>query len=186
LGRNVGPAGSDGRTDDLLLERVQQVHSRIGEKPSLVGWSLGGVYARILAHRAPDSIRSIITLGSPVRFPFQSTTDKLYQRINGQLEHPEYLNHVAAAPPIPATAIYTRLDGIVPWRACLAEEAALAENIRVYGSHCGLGHHPLVLWIIAERLAQPAGAWQRFSWIRAAGALAQLGLNPLAGTTTKY
>lgn len=168
LGRNTGPVG---QMENYLLERVLQVYDRTGDKPSLVGWSLGGVYARILAHREPNSIRSIITLGSPVRFPHQSTADKLYQRVSGQLEHPEYLNRIAAPPAIPTTAIYTRLDGIVNWRACLAEEGPLAENIRVYGSHCGLGHHPLVLWLIAERLAQPAGTWQRFSWQRAVSAL---------------
>jgi pimeloyl-ACP methyl ester carboxylesterase len=164
LGRNIGPVG---QVEDQLSRRVAQVCDRTGKKPTLIGWSLGGVYARILAHREPDSIRSIITLGSPVRFPHQSTADKLYQRISGQLEHPEHLNHIAAAPPIPASAIYTRLDGIVNWRACLAEQGALAENIRVYGSHCGLGHHPLVLWLIAERLAQPSDQWERFSWRRA-------------------
>ncbi|GAB3287335.1 alpha/beta hydrolase [Parahaliea aestuarii] len=161
LGRNTGPVGP---TEAALLERVQMIHERMGQKPSLVGWSLGGVYARILAQTHPQHLRSVITLGSPLRYPHQSSADSLYRQASGQFEHPEHLMEIDAAPGIPATSIHSRLDGIVNWRACLSEESATSENIRVYGSHCGLGYQPLVHCIIADRLAQPEGAWERFTW----------------------
>lgn len=167
LGRNVGPLG---HVEEDVLLRIETIRSRTGRKPTLLGWSLGGVYARVIAHTVPDSVRSIITLGSPVQFPHRSTADRLYKQISGQLDHPEYLRFIARAPKVPATAIYSRLDGIVNWQACVAEESDHSENIRLYGSHCGLGYNPAVFLIIADRLAQPEGSWQPFSFRRALGA----------------
>ncbi len=161
LGRNVGPIGP---TEQALLGRLKYIHRRWGRKPSMIGWSLGGVYTRILAHSHPEHLRSIITLGSPLRHPHRSAADGMYQRFSGQVEHPEHLNGIAKPPPVPATSIYSRLDGIVNWKACLGEESETSENVRVYGSHCGLGFNPKVHWIIADRLAQPEDDWQRFSW----------------------
>ena len=63
---------------------------------------------------------------------------------------------------VPATAIYSRSDGIVAWQGCLEQAGPLAENIEVEGSHCGLGHNPVVLHAIADRLAQPEGGWKPF------------------------
>jgi len=65
-------------------------------------------------------------------------------------------------PPVPATAIFSRSDGIVAWQGCLEREGPQTENIEVEGSHCGLGHNPVALYAIADRLTQPEGRWQRF------------------------
>jgi hypothetical protein len=70
---------------------------------------------------------------------------------------------IRAAPPVPLTAIYSRTDGVVAWRACLERDGPTSENIEVRGSHCGLGHNPAVLWAVADRLAQPEGGWSRFA-----------------------
>ena len=64
---------------------------------------------------------------------------------------------------VPTTAIYTKGDGIVPWRSCVDQPRARAENVRVIGSHCGLGHNPRALSVIADRLAQPMNEWVSFS-----------------------
>src|SRR6478735_2461623 len=64
--------------------------------------------------------------------------------------------------PVPATSIYTPLDGIVAWRTCLDEPSAQAENIAVLASHLGIANHPAAIWAIADRLAQPADQWQPF------------------------
>ncbi len=161
LGVNRGPVGA---IEDALLDKVALLNDRTGRKVSLVGWSLGGVYARMIAHTAPELLRTVITLGSPVRFPHQSRADKLYSWITDHRELPESLRDTPKPASIPITAIHSRLDGIVNWRACLADESCLSENIAVMGSHTGLGHHPLVAWIIADRLSQPEGNWQRFQW----------------------
>lgn len=161
LGVNRGPVGS---MEDALLEQIIALHERTGRTVSLIGWSLGGVYARVLAHKAPELLRTVITLGSPIRFPHQSAADSLYQWMTGESEPPEALRHVSQPASIPTTAIHSRMDGVVNWRACLADESDISENIAVTGSHCGLGHHPLVSTIIAERLAQDPAGWRPFRW----------------------
>jgi hypothetical protein len=67
-----------------------------------------------------------------------------------------------APPPVPSTAIYSRTDGVVAWQGCREEAGAMSENIEVEGSHCGLGHNPVVLNAIADRLALPEGEWRPF------------------------
>ena len=62
MGRNLGGLQ---RMRDALRIRLAEIHAASGRKVSLVGWSLGGVYARDLALQAPDMVRSVITLGSP-------------------------------------------------------------------------------------------------------------------------
>ena len=159
LGRNIGPVG---QMEPAVLERIRYITLRNGRKPTLVGWSLGGVYARVIAHLAPETVRAIITLGSPVRFPHRSTADTLYHRMRGDFQDPEYLQQLADPPPVPATAIHSRLDGIVNWQACMAQDSATSENIRVYGSHLGMGYNPTIYFLLADRLSQAEGDWQRF------------------------
>ena len=72
------------------------------------------------------------------------------------------LEHGDGPLPVPTTSIYSPLDGILAWRTCLNEPAPQAENIAVSASHLGFGHHPAVIWAIADRLAQPAGHWAPF------------------------
>ncbi|MDB9880424.1 esterase, partial [Pseudomonadales bacterium] len=66
-------------------------------------------------------------------------------------------------PPIPLTAIYSKGDGIVNWRACReAVEDHQTQNIEVWGSHCGMGFNPSIYRIIADRLAQSTTQWQKY------------------------
>jgi hypothetical protein len=67
--------------------------------------------------------------------------------------------HERTALRVPATSIYSRLDGVVPWQACLDVHRPEAENLRVDSSHCGMAFHPTVLRIILDRLAQPETVW---------------------------
>lgn len=135
LGRNRGLSR---QLEEGVLARLDELHGRDGRKVSLVGWSLGGVYARRLARRRPDAVRQVITLGSPFR-----------------ADDPTPLS-------VPSTSIYSRSDGIVHWTTCLSCEGARRENIAVRGSHSGLGHNPAVILAVSDRLAQPEGAWRPF------------------------
>jgi len=75
---------------------------------------------------------------------------------------PDMVLRVRRSLPVPATAIYSRTDGIVAWETCVEEEASdINENVEVFGSHSGLGFNVQVLGVIAERLAQPSGAWRK-------------------------
>ena len=76
------------------------------------------------------------------------------------------------APPLPMSCLYSVTDGVVPpQEATIDGDPALHENIRVPGSHTGLGFNAIVLWIVAERLAQPEGQWKPFVPAGVAGSL---------------
>jgi pimeloyl-ACP methyl ester carboxylesterase len=156
LGRNTGASP---RVRDGMVRRLEQLHDRSGRKVSLVGWSLGGVYARELARGAPHRVRRVITLGSPINGdPRGSSADALYRRVNRLEGAPvdwEGIRRRRQPPPVPCTAVYSRSDGIVAWRCAQELPAPNTENVEVRGSHCGLGANPGVLRVIATRLARP-------------------------------
>ena len=161
LGANRGPRPG---VEEKMQERLAELSQRHQRKVSLIGWSLGGIYARELARRAPAHVRSVITMGSPFAGrPRANNAWKLYERVSERKadDWPD-LEGMRRAPPVPTTAIFSRSDGIVAWQGCLEREGPAAENIEVEGSHCGLGHNPTVLYAVADRLAQPEGQWQRF------------------------
>jgi len=163
LGRNVGLRGTVERD---MLARIDELFERYGRrKVSLVGWSLGGLYARQLAKSAPDKVRGMISLGSPFAGSPKSTNAwRAYEMASGSKveEHDPFSGTLAGTPPVPTTSIFSRSDGICAWQACLNEDGPESENIEVYGSHCGLGHHPAAVYAIADRLAQPEGQWKKF------------------------
>ncbi len=166
LGRNLGPraTGVDG---ERLFARVREIYEATGQKVSLVGWSLGGALARHLSVHTPDIVRQVITLGSPLRGNGRATSVwRVYEAATGEKISNErvrrQMGEIAGAPEVPTTAIYSKADGIVPWQNCQVAESAHSENVEVYGSHCGLGVNGTVLYVIAERLAQPEGEWSRF------------------------
>jgi hypothetical protein len=163
LGRNYGPLPGIERG---MMERVEQLYEQHGRKVSLVGWSLGGIYARQLAKMMPDKVRQVITLGSPFAGDPRATNAwRLYEFTSGHKVDDRELHMggaISEPPPVPTTAIYSRTDGICHWQNCLEQEGPMAENIEVEGSHCGLGHHPAAVFAIADRLAQPEGKWKPF------------------------
>ena len=165
LGRNLGrPA-----LLDRLQERLDQLHRQHGRGVSLVGWSLGGIYAREAAKRMPQQVRCVVTLGSPFRGPGRaSNVQRVYEFLSGEKSRDGDSLGLERTPPVPTTAIFTRGDGIVPWQRCIeAPGRERVESIEVRGSHCGLGHNPSVLYAVSDRLAQLEGAWTPFQPHRA-------------------
>ena len=158
LGRNYGPSGA---LRTALAERFTALRRRHGRPLSLIGWSLGGIYARELARQFPRDVRQVITLASPFRDPSATSIARFFPaRRNGA---PAGSHEPLGTPlPVPSTSLYSRSDGIVAWRSCLEDGGPLRESIEVQSSHCGMGHHPAVLLVIADRLAQPEGAWRPF------------------------
>ena len=166
LGRNLGPRAI-GQHGEKLIERILAVHEATGQKVSLVGWSLGGVMARLAAKRIPHAVRQVITLGSPFSgSPKASNVWRAYEVLTGQKIDADHtkaqLNEVSAPPPVPSTAIYSRADGVVAWQNCCEEIGPMSDNIEVHGSHCGLGYNASVLYAVADRLAQPEDDWHPF------------------------
>jgi pimeloyl-ACP methyl ester carboxylesterase len=160
-GANLGPRPG---VIDGCLQRLQRLQRSSGRKVSLVGQSLGGVYARLLAAMAPEAVRLVITLGSPVAGPATAShARRVYQAVSGRHAHdPQRRERLQQPPLVPTTAIYSRSDGVVAWQSSVLHEHPLAENIEVRASHVGMGMHPAVLHAIAERLGQPEGQWKPF------------------------
>ena len=164
LGRNVGP------TDTVLAglpRALATLAERTGRPVSVVGWSLGGIYARELARQRPDQVRQVITLGSPFALtdPRQSHAEGIYLRhdyLHADGERLPTREQVARPITVPSTAVYSRLDGIVAWQCCMSATAPRTENVEVRSSHLGYGHNVQTLSVIADRLAQPEGGWRPY------------------------
>lgn len=163
LGRNYGIRAD---LEARMAHRLDEVWQRHGRPVSLVGWSLGGVYARVLANRFAERVRCVITLGAPFAADTKANNSwRLYEWITGQRIDeipPARLAEFRDTPPVPTTSIFSRTDGVAAWRTSLQLEGPLAESIQVPGSHLGLGFNPLALYAIADRLVQPEGQWRPF------------------------
>jgi pimeloyl-ACP methyl ester carboxylesterase len=138
LGRNRGPSAEVDAQLPVLVDRLVTEH---GAPVSIVGWSLGGIFARRLALRVPHQVRQVISLGSPFALAGRPLTRPL---------------------PVPSTSVYSRWDGVVDWRKCRQRPGPRSENVAVRSSHLGMGHDPAVLWVVADRLGQPQHHWQPF------------------------
>ncbi len=145
-------------------QRLRELFEEYGRPVSLIGWSLGGLYARELAKQTPEMVRSVITLGSPFTgHPRQTNAWRLYEFASGHsIDAHDFHGPLRAPPPAPTTSILSRSDGVVSWQCSVETRRDLAENIVVESSHLGLGAHPATLYAIADRLAQPEGRWQPF------------------------
>lgn len=160
-GSNLGP--KDGVIDHCN-QRVRQLRRKHRRRVSLIGWSLGGIYARELAKELPRDVRQVITLGTPFTgHPKATNAWRVYELVTGHgIGAPEIHEPLRRPPPVPTTSIYSRSDGVVAWQCSVERASAHAENIEVEASHCGLGLNPLAWYAIADRLAQPEGDWQPF------------------------
>ena len=163
LGRNVGPTH---KAVEGMPRKLDEIADRTGGTVSVIGWSLGGIFARELARRRPETVRDVITLASPfaMKDGERSRADSAFQR--------HARRHVPADPAaraqvrepigIPSTAIYSKSDGIVDWRSCVETAGPDHENVAVRASHLGIGVDPAALWVVADRLAQTEGNWRAF------------------------
>ncbi|OBK26610.1 alpha/beta hydrolase [Mycobacterium asiaticum] len=163
LGVNIGPTR---KAVAGMPDRLAELHERYQAPVSVIGWSLGGIFARTLARRNPSAVRQVITLGSPYRMhrisqSRASSQFNLFARLHAE-RHELPLLAENEPLPVPATSIYSRYDGMVAWQTCIDLPSKSAENIAVLSSHIGYGHHPATIWAIADRLAQPAGTWAPF------------------------
>ncbi|MFK4084891.1 esterase/lipase family protein [Kribbella sp. NPDC020789] len=164
LGRNLGPTPA---VVEGIRNRLQELANRHQSPVSLIGWSLGGIYARELARQLPHHVRDVITLGSPFRLdgPVDMPAYRVF-RMFSAFHDPQAAvpppEHTRPALVMPATSVYSVRDGIVPWQFCVDMPGPRRQNVAVTGSHLGYGHNPAVLWLAADRLAQPVGEWRPF------------------------
>jgi len=111
-----------------LENRLITLFEKHQQKVSLVGWSGGGMLAKVIANRHPDKVAHLITIGSPIWGidGLQTYIKGLYEILRGQplSERNEDFNaEIDAVPKVPITCIYTKTDGVVPWRNCIESES---------------------------------------------------------------
>ena len=166
LGANIGPTP---QIISGMLARFEHIATSHDRPVSVIGWSLGGIYGREIARRFPEAVRQVITMGSPIhmrpgdRSTASRTWEALRHRHDPAVEHRSIPEMEKPRLTVPSTSIYTRTDGVVHWTTCLIERTGISENVEVYGSHCGLGFNPWAVYVLADRLAQQADSWRRFS-----------------------
>ena len=151
-----------------LQEQLTAVHQDSKQPVSLIGWSLGGVYARELSKLQPKAVRNVITLGTPfAESPRSTNATRVYSMLSG--EHlPDELTQrqLAEAPSVPFTSVYSKTDGVVAWQASIQKPTtanASIENVEVFASHLGIGVNAAAWFAIADRLAQTKGQWRAFT-----------------------
>lgn len=154
-GRNLGLHVNVEEKFEEYLEELVEVHQR---PISLIGHSLGGLYSREMAKRRPDLINNVITLGSPFNHPdfyAHAAIRVLYEILNGEASVSDYelIQQLKIPPTCPTHCLYSKKDGVVHWNSCLQENPPPhVENVEVLGSHMGMGHNALILYMIGERL----------------------------------
>ncbi len=157
------------RTLERLGARLIAAHERHQRPAVLIGHSLGGVYARELAHRHPDRIERVITMGSPIG-AVRDCANIMVQAIArsvamvrgdapGCLSEACSCGHaISALAPrrVPTTAIFSRSDGIVSWESCIDRSGSpMVEHVEVMASHVGMAVSAEVYGVIADRLVRP-------------------------------
>lgn len=165
LGRNLGArvVGADG---ERLMERIAALHDETGEKITLIGVSLGGIMARVAAHRHPELVREVITISSPFAGPPTCTNVwRPFEWLTGEKIDDPALNarlEEAARPlPVPATAIWSHSDGLVNGLICREPEGAEGRAIEVNSSHLWVQMKPEVLRAVAQVLGGQFGSEAR-------------------------
>lgn len=162
-GFNAGPKGAIDPWLGELAEHTRNLIRPHAQPATLIGWSLGGFYARETAKILKgQGIRQVITLGTPFNDGVGYTNVAwVFRLLNGsELKiDPALAARLRKPPPVPTTSIYSRSDGVVAWQTCRhANRHRQVRDIEVEGSHCGMGWNPRIIKVITELLAEPAGA----------------------------
>ena len=159
-----GGGAANRETVSQLAERAEDLSNKGASPVSLIGWSLGGLIARAVAVERPRCVRQVITLSSPFAGdPSDNSLVRMHDRMSSVplVEVSEDIKALARGPlPVPTSAIYSRSDGLLPWKHCINDASAVnAENIEVISSHGGVGMHPVVMLVVANRLRQSPEVW---------------------------
>jgi pimeloyl-ACP methyl ester carboxylesterase len=165
-GYNTGPQGDLDEWLDDLKSKVVDLLRHHQQKVTLIGWSLGGLYAREIGKLLAPRVQQVITLGTP----FNAQADRsnlgwLFRMLSGSSSEMEAAlsQRLLTPPPLRTTSIYSRSDGVVAWQTCRHKLASrLVQEIEVGGSHMGLGWNRDVLAAVTDRLGQSGGAWRPY------------------------
>lgn len=152
-GLNIGPMPHVLRD---VERQVREVAAATGQPVALVGVSLGGTIAREVAKVCPDTITRVITLVSPIHLPVVTPLAPLAEAaaLLWNMEELEGLRAIAEPPPVPLTAVVSRDDGVIDWRASVPAQSDRVEVVEVSGPHMTVCSNPEVQRVVADRLAR--------------------------------
>ncbi len=166
LGTNNGLSAEN---FEALERRLAAIYQDTGRRVSLVGWSLGGFYARALANKHSPMVAKLITVGTTFSMPTPRGVNRVINRLYGHLNPYQQMDEFFIGsdlweytPAVPSTSIYSKGDGVNNWQYCLDSEGGLSENVRVWGSYSGMTVNPLVYHVLADRLAQDPARWRAY------------------------
>lgn len=151
LGFNLGPTEENFAA---LEQRIQQLCERYGQRVVLVGWSLGGVFARELAKRHPEHIAKVITMGSPFSgTPYDNNAWRIYQLVTGHsVEQPPIEARTCDKPPVETVALWSPRDGIVAPRSACGMPGERDRAIALRCTHLGFANSPEAILTVAREL----------------------------------
>lgn len=165
-GFNTGPQGDLDTWLRALTARMADLLSGHGQPATLIGWSLGGLYAREIGKLMAPRVRQVITIGTPFNADADHTrAGWLFRLLSGGTAalDPALSRRLRTPPPLRTTSIYSRSDGVVAWQTCRhARRSKLVHDIEVGGSYLGMGWNREVLDAVADRLGQAPGPWRRY------------------------
>lgn len=175
LGRNASEVRSQNiddflqhraETEEVIAARVEQEFKASGRKLTLIGWSLGGLYAVAVAHRFPQWVRQVITLGTPYGDPrgtaLYSIMGGLYDNDVDEAALERWVGHTYSGGRlrVPVLALYSDSDGIVGSGIAKCQgDPRYVTNMAVMASHVGFPFNPLVFAVVANHLVEPHERW---------------------------
>lgn len=165
-GFNTGPQGNLDDWLEKLKSGIVDLLASHHQRATLIGWSLGGLYAREIGKLMAPHIRQVITMGTPFNAEADHTNvGWLFRLLNGS---PSPIDaaltlRLRKPPPMRTTSIYSRSDGVVAWQTCCHHERSnLVHDIEVNSSHLGMCWNREVQAVIADRLGQRSGPWKEY------------------------
>ncbi len=177
LGRNASEVRSENiddfldhrvKMEDVIGARAEQEFRTSGRKVTLIGWSLGGLYAVAVAHRFPQWIRQVVTLGTPFGDPrgtaLYSVMGRLYDNEDNHDEAAlqRWVEHTyrGGRLRVPVLTLFSESDGIVGAGIARCQgDPRYVTNMAVVASHVGFPFNPLVFAVIANHLVEPHERW---------------------------
>ncbi len=150
MGRNLGRLESL----PILIDKVQEMSNLHQQKVILIGWSMGGIFAREIAKTHPQFVKQLITIGSPfANITAPNNAKWVYDLLNKGVEiDPVFEAQLPKPAAVKTLALYSKQDGIVPWQACMEIEDNTHKNQEVKSSHFGMGANKSVLKAVYDEL----------------------------------
>ena len=151
LGFNWGP---NEQNFAAMEARLLDLHARHGRKVVLVGWSLGGLYARELATRHPQAVAKVVSMGSPFSgSPRANNVWRAYQFITGHsVDAPPVAADLSVKPPVETVALWSANDGVIAPRCAAGRPGERDRAIALRCTHMGFTYDPQVIATLLAEL----------------------------------